>query len=147
MNIRAFPWALHAMFLVGREATRDWRSRVQQTVSDLGESIFGWDELDQGMEDDVRGPTELPLVQRLIIEECDSLREMLLAKNRAYGDSFSQPIGIFAKGLPADAQIRVRLDDKLTRLARGTDYANEDTVLDLNGYLILWRVLKRLKAK
>jgi hypothetical protein len=69
---------------------------------------------------------------------------MLISKNRSYGSSFSEPLGIFAKGLSADVQIRVRIDDKLARLARGTEFLNEDTVLDLIGYLVLWRVLRRL---
>ena len=34
----------------------------------------------------------------------------------------------------------MRIDDKLSRLARGTDYADEDTVLDLIGYLVLLRI-------
>ena len=39
-------------------------------------------------------------------------------------------------------QIRVRIDDKLSRLARG-QAAGEDVVLDLIGYLVLLRVAER----
>ncbi len=35
-----------------------------------------------------------------------------------------------------EEQLRVRLDDKLSRLARGED-AGEDVIVDLAGYLIL----------
>jgi hypothetical protein len=70
--------------------------------------------------------------------ECAALAEMLIAKNRAYGDAALNPVRIFSKASP-DEQIRVRLDDKLSRLARGSD-AGEDVVLDLLGYLVLLRI-------
>lgn len=82
-------------------------------------------------------------VQALIAEECDALRDMLLAKNRAYGSSFSNPLRIFSKA-DVEEMINVRLDDKLSRLARGSA-AGEDVELDLLGYLVLKRVLRRMK--
>ena len=74
-----------------------------------------------------------------IAAECDTIKELLLAKNSAYGDSAINPVRIFST---ADAveQLRVRIDDKLARLARGNPADQEDTVLDLVGYLILLRV-------
>lgn len=78
----------------------------------------------------------------MIEQECDAIKALLLGKNKAYGNSALDPVRIFAKDLDAEAQIRVRLDDKLSRLSRGAD-AGEDTVLDLIGYLILLRVAKR----
>lgn len=63
----------------------------------------------------------------LIAEECDALKAMLLEKNRRYGEE----------------QIRVRLDDKLSRLARGSGTETEDVELDLMGYLVLLRVARR----
>lgn len=84
-------------------------------------------------------------VQALICSECDSIKELLLAKNRAYGNSFQDPICIFSKQ-PAIEQINVRIDDKINRIAKGTDReaVQEDTELDLIGYLILKRVLGRI---
>jgi len=38
------------------------------------------------------------------------------------------------------AGIRVRLDDKLSRIARGDGSGDEDAVLDLMGYVILLRI-------
>jgi len=73
-----------------------------------------------------------------IAAECDALKAMLLAKNAAYGDSALRPIRLFSKA-NADEQIRVRLDDKLSRLARGSA-AGEDVILDMLGYLILLRI-------
>ena len=73
----------------------------------------------------------------MISAECREIERILLAKNAAYGNSALQPLRIFSK---ADAveQIRVRLDDKLSRIARG-QAAGEDVTLDLIGYLILLR--------
>lgn len=80
-------------------------------------------------------------VTDLINEEIAALGELLLRKNAAYGNSAFEPLRVFSK---ADAieQINVRIDDKLSRIARGTD-AGEDTELDLIGYLILKRVARR----
>ena len=81
----------------------------------------------------------------LIDVECQNLAEMLKAKNRAYGNSFADPVRIFSRVSPEEG-LRIRIDDKLSRIARGND-AGEDTVLDLIGYLILLRVLHRAEDK
>jgi hypothetical protein len=83
-----------------------------------------------------------------IEEVCEEIRVLLLAKNKAYGDSAIRPLRIFSKA-SAEEQINVRLDDKLSRLARGedTDEVPEDTELDLIGYLILKRVARRITGK
>lgn len=85
-----------------------------------------------------------PIVQALIAEECDAVKAMLLAKNAAYGNSALEPLRIFSKA-PTDEQINVRIDDKLSRLARGSA-AGEDVEQDLIGYLLLKRVYRRLRA-
>jgi len=74
----------------------------------------------------------------LISEECDAIKAMLLEKNAAYGNSALDPLRIFSKASPLES-IRVRIDDKLSRLSRGSD-VGEDTILDLIGYLILLRI-------
>jgi hypothetical protein len=71
---------------------------------------------------------------------CD-LRQMLVAKNAAYGNSALDPVRVFSKADPAE-QLRVRIDDKISRLLRGAA-AGEDTVSDLLGYLILLRIAER----
>jgi hypothetical protein len=61
----------------------------------------------------------------------------LTAKNAKYGDSAAHPMRVFSRA-PTDEQLRVRIDDKLSRLARGAGPADgEDTLLDLVGYLAL----------
>jgi hypothetical protein len=77
--------------------------------------------------------------RELITQECDALRELLLAKNDAYGDSALDPLRVFSRASVSE-QIRVRIDDKLSRLARGHALPDEtmtQTVQDLAGYLIL----------
>jgi hypothetical protein len=76
----------------------------------------------------------------LIGRVCEEIKEILLQKNKAYGDSALNPVRIFSQADPIE-QINVRIDDKLSRLARGSA-AGEDTELDLIGYLILKRVAR-----
>lgn len=76
--------------------------------------------------------------QQSIIAVCNEVKELLLRKNEAYGDSALDPVRIFSKADPAE-QLKIRIDDKLSRLARGND-AGEDVVLDLLGYLVLLRI-------
>lgn len=82
--------------------------------------------------------------RELIEHECDAVKAMLLAKNAAYGNSALEPVRVFSKASPVE-QILVRLDDKLSRLARGRA-AGEDVVQDLIGYLILLRVAEKAVA-
>lgn len=79
-----------------------------------------------------------------IDRECSALADMLKSKNAAYGNSALDPIRIFSQ---ADAveQIRVRIDDKLSRLKRGSA-AGEDVIIDLLGYLVLLRIATRQQA-
>lgn len=80
-------------------------------------------------------------VARMIEQECDAIKKLLLEKNRAYGNSALNPIRVFSKADPVE-QILVRIDDKLSRLSRG-EAAGEDVVKDLIGYLILLRIAMR----
>lgn len=70
---------------------------------------------------------------------CNQVRDLLLEKNRKYGDSALQPVRIFSKANPME-QIKVRLDDKLSRLRSAQDDEDEDVITDLIGYLILFKV-------
>lgn len=74
------------------------------------------------------------------------IRDMLIAKNRAYGDSALEPVRVFSK-TDAIEQIYVRIDDKLSRIKRGHEYPGDDTILDLVGYLVLLLVAKERDGK
>ena len=78
--------------------------------------------------------------EQLIEEMCDSMKELLLQKNRNYGDSATNPSNVFSKGSPVES-ICARIDDKLMRIQnKGINDETEDTVSDLIGYLILLKV-------
>jgi hypothetical protein len=66
----------------------------------------------------------------------DQIADLLIAKNKAYGDSALNPIRVFSKSDRIE-QLNVRIDDKISRIQRGTDFEDEDTVRDLAGYLVL----------
>lgn len=80
-------------------------------------------------------------VSQKIIEECRKIAEILVAKNKAYGNSATDPLRIFSKADRIE-QLNVRIDDKLSRIYRGNDIT-EDAELDLIGYLILKRICTR----
>lgn len=77
--------------------------------------------------------------QDKIKKKCDQIKELLLEKNRKYGDAALSPVRIFSKADPAE-QLRVRIDDKLSRIANGALDEDEDPLLDLIGYLILLKI-------
>jgi hypothetical protein len=77
-----------------------------------------------------------------IADECDEIKELLLRKNAAYGDSALNPLRVLSD-LDAAAGLRVRIDDKLSRLKRGDGSGDEDTIADLIGYLVLLRIAER----
>ena len=71
-----------------------------------------------------------------VAEITDSIREMLLEKNRKYGNSALEPLRIFAKS-DSEEQINVRIDDKLNRIKNRANDEDEDVIKDLIGYLVL----------
>ena len=73
------------------------------------------------------------------------IEKMLVEKNQAYGDSALNPIRVFSTADPRE-QLRVRIDDKLSRLARGTA-AGEDVVRDLVGYLVILMIAENKRTK
>ena len=83
--------------------------------------------------------------QELIAKVCDDLKALLLEKNAMYGDSALNPARIFSKADPVE-QIRVRIDDKLSRIrTTGERAADEDTARDLAGYLVLLLVAQEVQ--
>ena len=68
---------------------------------------------------------------------CDEVKELLLEKNKKYGDSALSPTRVFSKADPVE-QILVRIDDKLNRIKQGAGLLanDEDVIMDLIGYLV-----------
>lgn len=86
------------------------------------------------------GVIMLSQTEKDIWAACNEIAEMLLQKNRAYGDSALNPVRIFSKASCIE-QLNVRMDDKLSRMLRGDVTAfGEDVEKDLIGYLILKQV-------
>lgn len=73
-----------------------------------------------------------------IAHKCDEIKSLLQTKNAQYGDSAMNPVRVFSKS-DASEQLKVRIDDKLSRLVRGDDSleSDEEIVKDLIGYLVL----------
>jgi hypothetical protein len=75
-----------------------------------------------------------------IKQVCRQVEAMLIDKNKSYGDSALNPLGIFASGDPV-ANLTSRIDDKLARIKTlGFDGFGEDNVQDLMGYLVLLQI-------
>ena len=72
---------------------------------------------------------------------CDDIKELLIHKNRKYGNSALQPNRIFSK-CSATEQLLVRIDDKLNRIKKGAGLlaTDEDVINDLIGYLVLLKI-------
>ena len=82
-------------------------------------------------------PEQFALEVRNILTD---LENTLVAKNIAYGDAALTPVRVFSR-TDSSEQIRVRIDDKLSRIRSGNN--DEDTVLDLMGYLVLLRIASK----
>jgi hypothetical protein len=84
------------------------------------------------------------LTQDTIANICDNIKSMLIEKNKSYGDSALDPIRVFSKA-SSDEQIKIRIDDKLSRISRGSEFYGDNDLDDLIGYLILLKVSKVYK--
>lgn len=69
----------------------------------------------------------------------NGIADVLIEKNKSYGNSALEPVRIFSKADSIE-QICVRIDDKLSRIKNGCNFANEDTINDLIGYLFLLKI-------
>ena len=67
------------------------------------------------------------------------IKNMLLEKNKKYGNSALQPVRVFSQANTSE-QIKVRIDDKLSRIKNQHNNEDEDVVNDLIGYLILLKI-------
>lgn len=69
----------------------------------------------------------------------EKIKDDLIEKSLKYGDirdykTFLSKTGEF---------IEVSIDDKLSRIARGHEYPGDDTIDDLIGYLVLYKIASR----
>lgn len=84
-------------------------------------------------------------MSQVFIDDLDhvlaEIRATMIDKNRKYGDSALSPVRIFSKANSIE-QIRVRLDDKISRMASGQQDEDEDVEQDMMGYLLLLRIAR-----
>jgi hypothetical protein len=66
----------------------------------------------------------------------NSMRDLVVEKNKRYGDSALFPRNIFSK-LESGEGIKVRIDDKLSRIINNKGEIRKNDVADLIGYLVL----------
>jgi hypothetical protein len=76
-----------------------------------------------------------------ITKVSDQVKDLLISKNRSYGDSALHPSRIFSKADNVE-QLLVRIDDKLSRIQNGHDWPGDNDIDDLIGYLILLKIAK-----
>lgn len=104
-------------------------------------------EVTKGSKKAVFTPVTAAPLEKEIREECMLLADFLVEKNRAYGNSASEPCRIFAKRVDPLAQIDVRIDDKLSRLLKGQEFPGDNDIKDLTGYLILRMIVEKKQKK
>ena len=83
-----------------------------------------------------------PEIQHKLAETVTSLGRMLLDKNRKYGNSALDPLRVHSQATPIE-QLKVRADDKLSRLRSAQADDAEDALLDYIGYMILLYVAEQ----
>lgn len=81
-------------------------------------------------------------VEKEIYSLCNEMAVFLINKNRAYGNSALEPVRIFSKSGNQE-QLLVRIDDKLSRFFKGSEFPGDNDIDDLIGYLLLLKVAKR----
>lgn len=81
-------------------------------------------------------------VQEEITLMCDAIAQMLVEKNRKYGNSALDPVRVFSKADLLET-IKVRMDDKLCRIRNEQADEDEDVYMDLAGYLVLYLIARK----
>jgi hypothetical protein len=66
----------------------------------------------------------------------DSMKQVVIEKNKRYGDAALAPRRIFSR-LDAGEGIKVRLDDKISRIMNNSGEIRKNDVADIMGYLAL----------
>ena len=82
----------------------------------------------------------MPEFSAQVSEVLEKIKDLLISKNKKYGNSALEPLGVFSQ-LSAKDGLLVRIDDKLKRIKNGSlDHDDEDVVNDLIGYLVLLKI-------
>lgn len=90
--------------------------------------------------DDELDDLGLSPIQEFFVTYTERISDLLIDKNKKYGNSALNPVRVFSSS-DTEEQIKVRIDDKLSRIKSSQYNEDEDVIDDLIGYLVL------LKAK
>jgi len=96
------------------------------------------------MKELVKNYIDLTSAEQILIE-CELIKNMLLTKNQAYGDSAFKEGTMF----PIDPilAIQARINDKINRIKnKGITSDTEDSLVDLIGYFILLKIALKKKT-
>lgn len=77
--------------------------------------------------------------EKEIREMMKEITDLLLEKNRKYGNSALKPVRIFSQADTIE-QFKVRLDDKLSRIVSAQLDEDEEVLNDMIGYLVLFKI-------
>jgi hypothetical protein len=116
-------WSYNVKWHVDRHPT-DWEEFIDPEVEK------------KEILDVVNKPLKFDTKIELVLE---GIKEMLIQKNKKYGDSALNPLRLFSKS-SSQEQLKVRIDDKLSRLKTQDISEDEDVVDDLIGYLVLYKI-------
>lgn len=148
-----------ALIAADNEGHKDCVALLEQAQLDLDAKNLGHtlppsvsiseQEADKELED-LDKSAQVPEVKqsdfsKALTKTLEEIGTMLLSKNASYGNAALEPLRIFSKADNIE-QLKVRIDDKLSRLQRGSDIG-EDTVKDLTGYLILFLMARAKNDK
>ena len=82
----------------------------------------------------------MPEFSAQVSEVLEKIKDLLISKNKKYGNSALEPLGVFSQ-LSAKQGRLIRIDDKLKRIKNGSlNQDDEDVVNDLIGYLVLLKI-------
>jgi hypothetical protein len=137
----AIPYTRELKFEIkGPEADKIREYLIPNAQITSFDSMYEINPLDFDMTEEIKAPLHLEITQVL-----DELEELLLNKNRKYGNSALDPIRIFSKADPIE-QLKVRIDDKLSRVKSGQLDEDESVDIDLIGYLVLKIIAQRKQS-
>lgn len=124
-----------------------WKKSLRRIIECPAQADAGEDAPDILDMTEAPGKTLVEVFARESTEEkikraCAEVQDLLIEKNRSYGDSALHPRRIFGRGSAVE-MIEARIDDKLNRIANQTGGAfGDNDVLDLLGYLILYKIAR-----
>lgn len=125
----------------------DWEKSATEMLSEFKKDLHAaGTHIPQHPSQKIEDATPQPSNRKAFEREIDAIAALLKKKNAAYGDSVLNPVRVLSEASVEDA-IRVRIDDKLSRLKRGQEFPGEDVLLDLAGYFLLWKLARARDPK